>query len=313
MDDENKIRERLKTKTIMLGADITSELRVQLAKQQASVFKNATSDDLDPIKELDDANLKSLPDNFFYYDDEKKEGEEDSSNKYSIFGGNDPLKENNTEEELLSNDINLESTDNIIERKRKETKKIAAKIVNEIMNPKSQDRENGDIKNEIIQEVENELDNTKYQLKDEIINSDKTQSNTDVEVKATSLNIKKNLIVKEGISFMTDSLLVGFLISFHKNPNGDFYELRAGKLIITNQPVSNINSLVITDDSISSMHALMKISENEITLFDQFSENGTSVKHMKDEEIKKISGDSEKILDKDLITFGNITFKVCLI
>src|SRR5574344_1069215 len=51
---------------------------------------------------MDDENIKSLPNNFFYYDDEKKEGEEDSSNKYSIFGGNDPLKENNTEEELLS-------------------------------------------------------------------------------------------------------------------------------------------------------------------------------------------------------------------
>ena len=136
--------------------------------------------------------------------------------------------------------------------------------------------------------------------------------------RATRLNLEAKISIsneQQGnrIFWKEETPLVGFLVTFNNNPNGDFYELREGKLVITSQVNKNISSLLINDDSVSLMHAIMKISNDKISLLDQFSENGTTIKHLGDDTMIELSGESEFIKDKDIITFGNVTFKVCLI
>lgn len=134
------------------------------------------------------------------------------------------------------------------------------------------------------------------------------------EYKATQLKLEdKFKDIRNGIYWKEQTPLIGFLITFNNNPNGDFYELREGKLVITSQMNKNMNSLVINDESIAVMHAVMKITSNKITLLDPFGENVTTLKHFNSDEVIELSEESEIIKDKDIVTFGNVTFKVCLI
>ena len=134
------------------------------------------------------------------------------------------------------------------------------------------------------------------------------------EYKATQLKLEdKFKDIRNGIYWKDQTPLIGFLITFNNNPNGDFYELREGKLVITSQMNKNMNSLVINDESIAVMHAVMKITSNKITLLDPFGENVTTLKHFNSDEVIELSEESEIIKDKDIVTFGNVTFKVCLI
>ena len=134
------------------------------------------------------------------------------------------------------------------------------------------------------------------------------------EYKATQLKLEDRFKdIRNGIYWKEQTPLIGFLITFNNNPNGDFYELREGKLVITSQMNKNMNSLVINDESIAVMHAVMKITSNKITLLDPFGENVTTLKHFNSDEVIELSEESEIIKDKDIVTFGNVTFKVCLI
>ena len=134
------------------------------------------------------------------------------------------------------------------------------------------------------------------------------------EYKATQLKLEDKLKdIRHGIYWKEQTPLIGFLITFNNNPNGDFYELREGKLVITSQMNKNMNSLVINDESIAVMHAVMKITSNKITLLDPFGENVTTLKHFNSDEVIELSEESEIIKEKDIVTFGNVTFKVCLI
>ena len=134
------------------------------------------------------------------------------------------------------------------------------------------------------------------------------------EYQATQLKLEdKFKDIRNGIYWKEQTPLIGFLITFNNNPNGDFYELREGKLVITSQMNKNMNSLVINDESIAVMHAVMKITSNKITLLDPFGENVTTLKHFNSDEVIELSEESEIIKDKDIVTFGNVTFKVCLI
>ena len=134
------------------------------------------------------------------------------------------------------------------------------------------------------------------------------------EYKATQLKLEdKFKDIRNGIYWKEQTPLIGFLITFNNNPNGDFYELREGKLVITSQMNKNINSLVINDESIAVMHAVMKITSNKITLLDPFGENVTTLKHFNSDEVIELSEESIIIKEKDKVSFGYVTVKVCLI
>lgn len=108
--------------------------------------------------------------------------------------------------------------------------------------------------------------------------------------------------------------IVGFLISFDTNPNGEVYELRTGRLMISSQPAGGSNCLLLKDDSVSPMHAIMRISANgEIQVLDQLSEFGTHIQRFGASEEKSLSGDKGNVEHGDVIKFGNRRFHVCVI
>ena len=107
---------------------------------------------------------------------------------------------------------------------------------------------------------------------------------------------------------------MGFLVSFDSNPNGDIYELRSGRLIVTSEPAAGGSYIVVADESVSPMHAILRISASgEVQVLDQLSEFGTHIKRFGAEEEEHISGEKSTIEHGDVIKFGNCTFHVCIL
>jgi len=119
---------------------------------------------------------------------------------------------------------------------------------------------------------------------------------------------------RPGISWQKETPVVGFLISFDVNPNGDVFDLRSGRVMITSQAAPGSNCLVIKDDSVSPMHAIMRISSGgEIQVLDQLSEFGTKIMRFGSTEEEQLSGDKGAVEHGDIIKFGNRKFHVCVI
>lgn len=111
-----------------------------------------------------------------------------------------------------------------------------------------------------------------------------------------------------------DGPLVGFLVSFDRNPNGDSFELRAGRLIVSSEMGAPGSYLILESESVSSMHAIMRISSNgEIQVLDQLSEFGTRIKLCGSDEEIELSGDKSTIEHGDIVQFGDRTLFVCLL
>ena len=110
--------------------------------------------------------------------------------------------------------------------------------------------------------------------------------------------------------------LVGFLVSYDSNPNGEVFELRSGRLIVTSEDTGSPGSaaLVIRDETVSPMHAILRISQaGEIQVLDQLSEHGTRIRRFGSQEEEELSGEKGSLEHGDEIKFGNRKFHVCLI
>ncbi len=119
---------------------------------------------------------------------------------------------------------------------------------------------------------------------------------------------------KEGVVWHKKTPIVGFLVSFDGNPNGEVFELRSGRLIVTSESSAQGNFLVCRDPSVSPMHAILRVSQGgEIQVLDQLSEFGTRIKRFGSDEEIELSGDKGTIEHGDVVTFGNRKFHVCLI
>ena len=120
--------------------------------------------------------------------------------------------------------------------------------------------------------------------------------------------------LKEGIVWTQETPIVGFLVSYDKNPNGEIAVLRSGRLIITSDKVSGGNFLLIEDSSVSPMHAIMRITGGgEVQVLDQLSEFGTVVQRFGSETEEELSGDKSSLEHGDTIKFGNRKFHVCIV
>lgn len=135
---------------------------------------------------------------------------------------------------------------------------------------------------------------------------------------------KPPVAYQEGVSGMDGSIhwarktpIVGFLVSFDKDHDGEVLFLRSGRLVVTsevNVPLSSTNALVLGDPKVSLNHAVLRISATgEIQLLDQLSEFGTHIKRIGEEQAMVLSGDKCSIEHGDLVTFGERTFQVCLL
>ena len=110
------------------------------------------------------------------------------------------------------------------------------------------------------------------------------------------------------------SPVVGFLVSYDKNPNGDVYELRSGRLIVTSEAAAAGNYMLVEDPTVSPMHAIMRISaRGEIQVLDQLSEHGTKIRRFGSKDEQELSGDKSSLEHGDVIKFGERAFHVCLV
>lgn len=108
--------------------------------------------------------------------------------------------------------------------------------------------------------------------------------------------------------------LVGFLVSFDSGPTGEYYELRTGRMIITSEQGATGNTLVINHDTVSPMHAILRVSQSgEIQVLDQLSEHGTAIRRFGTNEDESLSGDKSALEHGDIVRFGQRSFVVCVI
>jgi len=118
----------------------------------------------------------------------------------------------------------------------------------------------------------------------------------------------------DGAVWVKESPVIGFLVSYDANPNGQIVELRSGRIIVTSEPASTGNFIILHDESVSPMHAILRITEaGEVQVLDQLSEFGTKIKRFGESEEEELSGEKSTIEHGDVISFGNRAFHVCII
>ena len=118
----------------------------------------------------------------------------------------------------------------------------------------------------------------------------------------------------EFVSWTKESPVIGFLVSYDVNPNGSVFELRSGRLIVTNVPSPGENSLVLKDTSVSSMHAIIRVAASgQIQVLDQLSEFGTKIKRADSGDEDTLSGEKSTVEHGDVLSFGSRNFHVCVV
>ena len=108
--------------------------------------------------------------------------------------------------------------------------------------------------------------------------------------------------------------IVGFLVSYDNDPMGEVFVLRSGRVVITSQEPPGGSYMLLKEESVSPMHAIMRLSENgEVQVLDQLSEFGTTVRHFGSDEDVKLSGDKCTLDHGDILSFGKRTFHICVL
>jgi hypothetical protein len=104
--------------------------------------------------------------------------------------------------------------------------------------------------------------------------------------------------------------LVGWLVSY-EHPDGRAIELRAGRFFVTGTSIRPTD-LILEDQSISTPHALMAISENGLQIQDLMSERGTFVRPQGEAQYTREEGVVE-VRHGDWIRFGDVEFLVSIV
>ncbi len=106
----------------------------------------------------------------------------------------------------------------------------------------------------------------------------------------------------------------GFLVSYDTDQNGEVFELRQGRMIVTSERAAHGDYLVIADESISPMHAILRITgAGEVQVLDQLSEFGTKIKRLGSDTFEDLSGERSPVGHGDVIYFGKRSFHVCMV
>jgi hypothetical protein len=103
--------------------------------------------------------------------------------------------------------------------------------------------------------------------------------------------------------------LVGLLVSYDRVESGEIFEIRAGRFIITSQVSANGDYLLIDDETISPLHAIVRVSkEGNVQVLDQLSEYGTGIIRVGAEVEEEISGALANLSNGDILRFGKRNF-----
>ena len=110
------------------------------------------------------------------------------------------------------------------------------------------------------------------------------------------------------------SKIVGFLVSFDNDPNGEVFEIHSGRWLLTSHQTAHGDYILINDESISPLHAIIRASsDGRVEVLDQLSEYGTAVLRKGAEEEEQISGVVITIEHGDVLRFGKRHFVVCVV
>ena len=104
--------------------------------------------------------------------------------------------------------------------------------------------------------------------------------------------------------------LAGWLVSY-ENPDGRAIELRSGRFFVTDTPIRG-SDLIIEDQSISTPHALLSITDRGLMIQDLMSERGTFIRSEGDAQYRREDGIIE-VRHGDWIRFGDVEFLVTLV
>lgn len=115
-------------------------------------------------------------------------------------------------------------------------------------------------------------------------------------------------------SLARTSPLVGFLVSYDKEENGEVYEVCAGRWLITSKHTDHGEYLLIDDPTISPLHAILRATrDGTVQILDQLSEFGTSIKPVGADEEEDVAGTMMTVQHGARIRFGERRFVLCLI
>lgn len=110
------------------------------------------------------------------------------------------------------------------------------------------------------------------------------------------------------------SKIIGFFVSFDRDNNGEVYEIRSGRWLLTSRATDHSDFILIEDESISPLHAIVRATnDGKIQILDQLSEFGTAVFTKGGTEEQDITGSMTSVSHGDRIRFGKRMFVVCLV
>lgn len=108
--------------------------------------------------------------------------------------------------------------------------------------------------------------------------------------------------------------VVGFLVSFDADQNGEVFEIRTGRWLITSRPTDHGEYILINDETISPLHAIFRATKDgTLQVLDQLSEHGTGVLRVGEEEEIDVAGGLQNVAHGDVVRFGERRFMVCTI
>ncbi|MCB0329234.1 MAG: FHA domain-containing protein [Bdellovibrionales bacterium] len=120
--------------------------------------------------------------------------------------------------------------------------------------------------------------------------------------------------IRQGVIWSKPSRVTGFLVSYDDDENGEVFELRMGRLIVTSEAPGAGNYLVLDNETVSSMHAIIRMSKfGEIQILDQLSEYGTRIIRGDSGKEEDLSGDKSILHHGDTVFFGDRKFSICLV
>jgi len=104
--------------------------------------------------------------------------------------------------------------------------------------------------------------------------------------------------------------LFGWLVSF-ENPDGRAIELRGGRFFITGTGIRD-SDLILEDQSISTPHALMAITDRGLMIQDLMSDRGTFIRSQGDSQYRREELAVE-LQHGDWLRFGDVEFLVTIV
>lgn len=144
------------------------------------------------------------------------------------------------------------------------------------------------------------------------------QASTAGEVVVAESRAKAGVDMKTGkvrVVSSKSSKIIGFLVSYKDNENGEVIEIRQGRWLLTSKfSDQSDQQIVIDDETISPLHAIIRATaDGKIDVLDQLTEYGTGLTRASGGAEIDLAGAKEKIEHGDTIRFGKREFVVCLV